>query len=1088
MAAIPHLETLRVYRMITDDAVAGLSSARSLKALLLAGDFQDTRQLITDASLADLSKIKSLESLGLYYGKFTDKGMEYLSGLPRLKSLQIPNNRVRETERGITDAGLEHLSKLAHLEELDLRGQFSDEALKRLKDRRPGLRFGRWIQEARPLFERQDTSASSSSGPGPARKEERANATTGDDAPGPAPVAEREGASHPDSRTNTIVPGVGVGDYKFGMSKDEVLKRIKGRTSRQKGDLMEVDGLVINIVNDSVKGITVLSRLYRFASGLGVGDSEQKIKQSFGDDFLLEETEWKDFLTYEKEGLQFEIHKKNRTVMEINVTQKNVRGHGNSSAKPIESVNEFDSVGGKDLSKLDLSARKGLIATLGFDQRTVWPERSKMPPGIDPERILTDAMNPGLGVHELHQQGITGRGVNVAVIDQPLYMDHPEYAGKIVEYYDAGCGSSKNSMHGPAMASQLVGNRCGTAPGARVYYAAAPSWKMDAAFYADALDWIIAQNKQLPASEKIRVVSVSAQPSGAGSRYSNQRLWDQAVQRAEANGILVLDCTWQHGFVSVCWLDPQDRESVESCTPGFRRDPVKVDEGHIHVPTAPRTTGQCYGERSFGYAYDSGGSRSGREMSKGGYSDAIPYAAGILALGWQVRPELPPQQMGELLFESAFTHEKGAKIIDPGNFIRMVRITKAAPIQSVQQRNTRSYSENRTIVPGVGVGNYRFGMSKDELLERIAGRTARQEGDLVFVDGLVINIVNDSVKGITVLRPQYKFANGLGVGDPEERIKRAFGSDFQLKETEWKDFLTYEKQGLEFEIHKKNRTVMEINVYQMGKQRELESLPEYDPDSDNPFQPDLRTRDLSKLDLGNSIDDLMYATFNDKTIWPASHRLPFEFNWQRIMELGKNPGLGVRSLHQEGITGRGVGIAILDQPLLVDHQEYADRLRLYEEIHIQKGTDPQMHGPAVASIALGKTVGVAPEADLYYIARWSFDWETGEETLRYNVQAIHRIIEINEQLPEDKKIRVISISKGWTPSHKEYKEIAEAVEKAKAQGMLVVCTSVELNHDGCDFAGLGRPPLADPDLFESYEPGLFLAKLFDAGRQPRWQR
>ena len=29
--------------------------------------------------------------------------------------------------------------------------------------------------------------------------------------------------------------------------------------------------------------------------------------------------------------------------------------------------------------------------------------------------------------------------------------------------------------------------------------------------------------------------------------------------------------------------------------------------------------------------------------------------------------------------------------------------------------------------------------------------------------------------------------------------------------------------------------------------------------------------------------------------------------------------------------------------------------------------DAQMHGPAVSSIAVGKTVGVAPEADLYYI-------------------------------------------------------------------------------------------------------------------------
>jgi subtilisin family serine protease len=88
------------------------------------------------------------------------------------------------------------------------------------------------------------------------------------------------------------------------------------------------------------------------------------------------------------------------------------------------------------------------------------------------------------------------------------------------------------------------------------------------------------------------------------------------------------------------------------------------------------------------------------------------------------------------------------------------------------------------------------------------------------------------------------------------------------------------------------------------------------------------------------------------------------------MELGKNPGLDIRQLHEQGITGRGVGIAIIDQTLLVDHQEYVNQLRLYEEgSDIQGGwLQTQMHGPAVASIAVGKTTGVAPEADLFYIA------------------------------------------------------------------------------------------------------------------------
>ncbi|MGA2094425.1 MAG: S8 family serine peptidase, partial [Sedimentisphaerales bacterium] len=131
------------------------------------------------------------------------------------------------------------------------------------------------------------------------------------------------------------------------------------------------------------------------------------------------------------------------------------------------------------------------------------------PKNIDPNGIMDKAMNPGLGVHKLHQQGITGKGVNVAIIDQPLYRNHPEFAGKIVEYFDAGC-KSEASMHGPAVASLLAGTNCGTAPDANVFYAAAPSWTKDTAYQAKALDWIVEQNAKLPAGQKIRVVSVSA--------------------------------------------------------------------------------------------------------------------------------------------------------------------------------------------------------------------------------------------------------------------------------------------------------------------------------------------------------------------------------------------------------------------------------------------------------------------------------------------------------------------------------------------------------------------------------------------------
>jgi serine protease AprX len=336
------------------------------------------------------------------------------------------------------------------------------------------------------------------------------------------------------------------------------------------------------------------------------------------------------------------------------------------AVRPIQSVKDFDDVRWKDMSKLDLADKVGLSATLWFNQRTVWPDQAKMPTGPTPAELLKQAMNPGLGIRELHQQGITGKGVSVAIIDQPLYQDHPEFAGKIAAYHDVGC-ASESSMHGPAVASLLVGKNCGTAPGARVYYVAAPSWTKDTAYQAQAVDWLIEQNKRLPASEKIRVVSVSAAPSGPGSPFEkNQQMWDQSCARAEAEGMLVLDCTNHHGFIGPCWYDASDPENVTKCTPGFPGRPKSRSlANRILVPTCPRTTAEQYNKGEFSYQY----------CGHGGLSWAIPYCAGVLAMGWQIRPELTGEKMRELLFESAYVSDQGAKIINPQAFIALVRQT-----------------------------------------------------------------------------------------------------------------------------------------------------------------------------------------------------------------------------------------------------------------------------------------------------------------------------------------------------------------------------------------------------------------------------
>jgi subtilisin family serine protease len=243
---------------------------------------------------------------------------------------------------------------------------------------------------------------------------------------------------------------------------------------------------------------------------------------------------------------------------------------------------------------------------------------------------------------------------------------------------------------------------------------------------------------------------------------------------------------------------------------------------------------------------------------------------------------------------------------------------------------------------------------------------------------------------------------------------------------------------------------------------------------------DLRSDDLTSLDFRNSLNDLLYATFDDRTIWPAANKMPKGFDCKNIMELGKNPGLNIQTLHKEGITGKNIGIAIIDQTLLVDHQEYSGQIRLYEESDdIQNGwLESQMHGAAVASIAVGKTVGVAPGADLYFIATAMCSQGTYESNdFSCLAKSVRRIIEINRQLPPDRKIRVLSMSVGWLPQVKGYDEIQAAVQEARNAGIFVLCTSEDAIY-GFSFLGLGRSLLSDPNDFGSYEPGLFWAKEF----------
>ena len=233
---------------------------------------------------------------------------------------------------------------------------------------------------------------------------------------------------------------------------------------------------------------------------------------------------------------------------------------------------------------------------------------------------------------------------------------------------------------------------------------------------------------------------------------------------------------------------------------------------------------------------------------------------------------------------------------------------------------------------------------------------------------------------------------------------------------------------------------------------------------------DLRSKDLSHFDL--SAYDPMDFDWDTLTKWPSNDQLPPRFDPENVLDNMKDPGLGLSYLHFLGLTGKGLNMAIIDARL-PDHQEYHNNIVHYEEFgDFSREPEGSMHGAAVTSIAVGKTVGVAPDANVYYFARQNIlppknPHEEMQLTFENAVKSVRRILEINKTLPKNKKIQVISMSWNTTDDWPYREEMRQVVEECKKAGIFFNTTSCR--HDyGLKSHGLSRLITGDPNDSKSY--------------------
>ena len=315
--------------------------------------------------------------------------------------------------------------------------------------------------------------------------------------------------------------------------------------------------------------------------------------------------------------------------------------------------------GGVSLVNLDLRGHGKLLEEMRFDSRTKWPEPNKMPEGFDPARLLDEGKNPGLGIRGLHKQGIDGRGVGIAILDQRLLKNHVEYADRILQYEEIGVPDDQPlQMHGPPIVSIAVGKNCGVAPKAFVFYYAMRNTAMpDNAIYCDIIDKIIEHNENAGALERIRVVNISA---GISSENANFTRWQETQIKAHQLGILVVTTT--SPYLSYGRLN-----RIPGGNPDDPNDYYNYGTGKPYsfmVPVGNKTTASHYGPQV--YTYWAG---------RCGGSWAAPYMVGLAALAFQVNPDVQPQTIAKQLAKTA-THTKAGPVVNPPGFIEAVRRLK----------------------------------------------------------------------------------------------------------------------------------------------------------------------------------------------------------------------------------------------------------------------------------------------------------------------------------------------------------------------------------------------------------------------------
>jgi subtilisin family serine protease len=167
---------------------------------------------------------------------------------------------------------------------------------------------------------------------------------------------------------------------------------------------------------------------------------------------------------------------------------------------------------------------------------------------------------------------------------------------------------------------------------------------------------------------------------------------------------------------------------------------------------------------------------------------------------------------------------------------------------------------------------------------------------------------------------------------------------------------------------------------------------------------------------------------------------------------------GIDLAHEQGITGKGVLVGILDTGCDADHLELRDKEIDFcyvplqpapEAVRVVRGFDTNGHGTHVTSIVAGKNVGVAPDVDLMVAS--VIESETVKTSLERVVVALDWMLSQFQLDHNADKPTIINLSLGFRQDWIEATQV-----KAVMKGMRLLLHSLVVDFDVLPVVAIGN--------------------------------